>query len=237
MRDFFRAAGKEGDAPGDDDKRGFATFAKVHHGLRSDGRSSWSISKTLFAEWSASVLGHETGARRGSRIHVRLVEPASVWQDAFLHKAREWAAAGESRYELALRDFDAYLEKVERRRRGDDMDPGKVPRLEFWLESEGQILAGVRVRLQLTEALMARGGHIGYDVRPSMRRRGIGTELLRLALLEARARGIARVLITCDEDNLGSRKVIEHNGGVLAELVLSNESGECVCRYWIEPCA
>ena len=151
--------------------------------------------------------------------------------------AREWQASGDSRYELALGDFDAYLEKVERRRRGDDLDAGKVPRLELWLESEGQILAGVRVRLQLTEALMARGGHIGYDVRPSMRRRGIGTELLRLALPEARKRGIARILITCDADNLGSRKVIERNGGVLAEPVLSNESGELVRRYWIEPVA
>lgn len=168
---------------------------------------------------------------------MRLVEPASVWQAAFLDKAREWAASGESRYDLALRDFDAYLEKIERRRRGDDLEPGKVPRVEFWLESEGQILAGVRVRLQLTEALMVRGGHIGYDVRPSMRRRGIGTELLRLALSEARARGIARVLITCDEDNLGSRKVIEHNGGVLAEPIVSSESGERVCRYWIESVA
>jgi predicted acetyltransferase len=61
------------------------------------------------------------------------------------------------------------------------------------------------------------GGHIGYDVRPSARRRGHATEMLRQALRVANELGIDPALITCDVDNVGSRTVIERNGGVLED--------------------
>jgi predicted acetyltransferase len=67
-----------------------------------------------------------------------------------------------------------------------------------------------------------------------MRRRGYGTALLRLALIEARARGIRRVRVTCDDDNLGSIKVIERNGGALDGRGVSKETGRTVRQYWIE---
>jgi predicted acetyltransferase len=157
-----------------------------------------------------------------------------AWQAAFVDMARDWEAAGEERHALALSNFAAYLEKVERRCRGDGAEPGRVPGREFWLENDGQIVACVRLRLQLTEDLLAEGGHIGYDVRPSMRRCGYGTALLRLALVEARNHGITRVRITCDADNIASQKVIERNGGVFSDAGISDESGKLVRRFWIE---
>jgi len=164
---------------------------------------------------------------------VRLVHPSTQWQPAFLEMARECAGAGEHRYALALRDFDAYLRKVEAGRKGELLPEGWVPSAEFWLEHEGRILGCARVRLRLTPALENEGGHVGYDIRPSMRRRGYGTTLLRLAVAQARELGIERVRVTCDDDNIGSVKVIERNGGVLAGRGISEQTGKTVRQYWI----
>ena len=71
------------------------------------------------------------------------------------------------------------------------------------------------------------GGHIGYDVRPSARRRGHATEMLRQALAIAHGMGIDPALITCDVDNVGSRTVIERNGGVLED----ERAGKL--RFWV----
>jgi len=164
---------------------------------------------------------------------MRLVTPSTEWQSAFLEMARECQSAGELRYALALDDFDAYLRRVETSRRGDRLSEERVPAAEFWLEDDGMILGCVRLRLGLTPELENEGGHVGYDVRPSARRRGYGTALLRLALVEARALGIERVLVTCDEDNLGSIEVIERNGGVFTGGGVSKKTGKTVRRYWI----
>lgn len=160
---------------------------------------------------------------------MRLVVPAQEWRDAFVDMARDYAEAGELRYALALRDFPAFLREIRRER----MPLGWVPALQFWLEHQGSLLARSTLRLQLTAALENEGGHIGYDVRPSHRRRGLGTEVLRLTLLEARARGIGRVCVTCDADNVGSRKIIERNGGLFSGQCKSEDSGKWVSRYWI----
>lgn len=164
---------------------------------------------------------------------MRLVTPAPEWQEAFQDMARDYEQAGESRYTLALRDFSGFLRRLDRDRRPRGLFQGWVPSLQFWLEDRGVLLARASLRLRLTAALEREGGHIGYDVRPSARRKGLGTELLRLTLIEAYARGIRRVRITCDDDNVGSRKIIERNGGVFADHGVSDDSGKLVRRYWI----
>lgn len=147
--------------------------------------------------------------------------------------AAECKASGDNRYDLALTDFPAYLARLEELR--NEVQPsGRVPGAEFWLEESGSVLACVRLRFRLTEDLEQEGGHVGYDVRPSARRRGYGTSLLRLALPVLRERGIRRIRITCDDDNIGSARIIERNGGVLSGAELSRDSGKLVRQYWIE---
>ena len=70
-------------------------------------------------------------------------------------------------------------------------------------------------------------------IRPSQRRRGYGTRILALTLDKARLLGLERVLVTCDDDNLGSARIIEKNGGLLASKGLSTSSGVLIRRYWI----
>lgn len=112
---------------------------------------------------------------------------------------------------------------------------GVVPSTTWWLVRDGErILAECRLRHRLNAMLEHEGGHIGYLVRPSERRLGYGTRLLGLALERARDFGLTRVLLTCDANNVGSARIIEHNGGVLENQVLSRHSGALVSRYWID---
>lgn len=77
------------------------------------------------------------------------------------------------------------------------------------------------------------GGHIGFGVRPSARRRGHATEILRRTLIEAGKLGIADVLVTCDKDNLASARTILRNGGVLDSEEYMEAHAAVVQRYWI----
>ncbi|GAA5190025.1 GNAT family N-acetyltransferase [Rugosimonospora acidiphila] len=95
--------------------------------------------------------------------------------------------------------------------------PGHVPSTTLWWVDGEEYLGRIAIRHRLTPGLLEVGGHIGYDVRPSARRRGHATAMLRAALPVARTLGIDSALVTCDVDNVASRKVIEHNGGVLED--------------------
>jgi predicted acetyltransferase len=163
---------------------------------------------------------------------LRLVAPDLAWRSAFVAMAHEYRAAGESRFELAEQHFAAFLAQRAAAACADT-GLGRVPMLEFWLEQRGVLFGTLRLRMQLTAALEQEGGHIGYDVRPTQRRKGYGTALLDLGLEQARKRGLSRVLLTCDMDNTGSARVIEHNGGRrTADSV--GDIGQIVRRYWIE---
>ncbi len=166
---------------------------------------------------------------------LRLVEPNEGLRDAFLEMARDWQQAGEDRYAAALEDFPAYLRRLRDYARGIGLKPGHVPETTYWLLRGEETIVGVgRLRHRLTLALRELGGHIGYDIRPSERRKGYGTALLGLTLREARARGLRRVLLTCDDDNVASARIIEKNGGVLADRVRPAGHDELWRRYWID---
>ena len=108
----------------------------------------------------------------------------------------------------------------------DEPVPGKVRGTTWWWCEGTTYLGRIAVRHSLTDRLRVLGGHIGYDVWPTARRQGHGTAMLKAALGKARELGLAQVLITCDEDNLGSRGVIEANGGEL------EFAGDGIRRYW-----
>jgi predicted acetyltransferase len=96
---------------------------------------------------------------------------------------------------------------------GVNVPDGKVPASFLIGDLDGQVVGRVSVRHKLNDWLFREGGHIGYAVRPAFRRRGLATELLRQGLIIARAHGVDRVLVNCDDDNVGSVTVIERCGG------------------------
>lgn len=160
--------------------------------------------------------------------------------DALLEMAAEYHAAGEERYtyaspDMSWEDFTALLQRLDEDARSEDVLSGRAPQTTYWLVRDGHELIGSsRLRHLLTPLLEKEGGHIGYDIRPSQRGKGYGTQILRLTLEKARELGLERVLVTCDDDNYASARIIEKNGGVLMDKVLLDESGELVRRYWIE---
>jgi predicted acetyltransferase len=124
---------------------------------------------------------------------------------------------------------------VEQAQAAAQASEGKVPQTDFFLvRNQTTIIGRSALRHWLTPALENVGGHIGYRIRPTERRKGYGTLLLALTLVEARKLGLERVLLTCDSDNIGSRKVIEHNGGKLASESPASPDGILVARYWID---
>ena len=127
-------------------------------------------------------------------------------------------------------DFDYYLSHLELK----TPENGKVPTSVFFLldEERDRLLGAVDIRHYLNEFLLKEGGHIGDGIRPSERRKGYATEMIRLALMECKKLGIDRVLMTCDKDNVGSAKSIMNNGGVL-ENEFVNSEGVIEQRYWI----
>jgi predicted acetyltransferase len=149
--------------------------------------------------------------------------------------AQDWLDHGIDRYGLALEDFEAYLARAHRFRDAAHVPVDWVPAAEFWLEDDaGEIVGCVRLRFWLTPSLEVEGGHVGYDVRPSSRGRGVGTVALGLALHEARQRGLERVRLTVDSDNLPSIRIIERHGGVLSGDAISVKTGKPIKQYWID---
>lgn len=164
----------------------------------------------------------------------RLVRPSAALHASFLVALEEFRAEGrlgptdstglahESRSGIPTLDdpdgFAAYLGALRARARRETPRPaGFVPDTLLWFADGTEWLGRLSIRHELNEMLLEVGGHIGYDVRPSARRQGHGTEMLRQALPIARQLGIDPALVTCDVDNIGSRKVIQANGGLLED--------------------
>ena len=127
-------------------------------------------------------------------------------------------------------DFDYYLDNLEIKEAKD----GKVEDSVFFLldDKRNRLLGAINIRHELNEDLLMYGGHIGDGIRPSERRKGYGTKIIDLALVECRKLGIEKVLITCDKNNEASRKTIINNGGIKENEVL--EDNDITERYWID---
>jgi len=131
--------------------------------------------------------------------------------------------------------FRDYLQALVDRRLGVNVSSDFVPATFLFAFVEARIIGRISIRHSLNEQLERVGGHIGYVVVPEFRRRGHATEILRQGLEIARAQlGIERVLLTCDDDNLGSIRAIEKNGGKLENVIVGPNLPKPKRRYWIE---
>ncbi|HEX2947576.1 MAG TPA: GNAT family N-acetyltransferase [Clostridia bacterium] len=130
-------------------------------------------------------------------------------------------------YGLKDEEFRQYIMHNIDMSRGVGLAPGHVPQTLYWLYADGRPVGYAKLREYLNERLRFIGGHIGYCIRPTERRKGYGKQLLGEMLKEAGKLNIPNALVTCLEENKGSRGVIESNGGRLADIT----DGEC--HYWI----
>jgi predicted acetyltransferase len=130
--------------------------------------------------------------------------------------------------------FRRYLEVLAEHERGENLPADFVPSTFLFAFAGTSIVGRVAIRHSLNPYLERFGGHIGYAVVPEYRRQGYATEILRQSLRIARQRlGLTRVLLTCDDDNVGSIKTIEKSGGVLESIITGPDGDTPKRRYWI----
>jgi predicted acetyltransferase len=102
-------------------------------------------------------------------------------------------------------------------------------------ENSNKLIGMLAIRHELKgEEIINFGGHIGYSIRPSERRKGYAKEQLRLGLIKAKEHGLDRVLICCAETNEASKRTILANGGKFERKIYVEESKLWVDRYWVE---
>lgn len=105
---------------------------------------------------------------------------------------------------------------------------GRVLQETYWMSVDNNIVGVAKIRLRLNDHLLLRGGNIGCSISPKYRGKGYGRILLEEGLKILKNKGNKRALITVNENNIPSRKVVEKNKGILENIIDSS------CRYWIE---
>lgn len=141
---------------------------------------------------------------------------------------------GTGSVEKYLNNYDEWLGLVDNYLTGIDIPEGSVPGSTYFAfrESDNKLVGTINIRHELNDFLLQHGGHIGYGVRPTERRKGYATQILALGLEKLKNLAIDRALITCDKSNIGSAKVIANNLGIL-----ENELTDGIAttqRYWID---
>lgn len=166
-----------------------------------------------------------------------LTRPSVQYKDSYLQALREFQQEGKYLHYSLKRisdDFERYVQHIYVQEERDKHAPDRVPNADFWLIDNNEFIGRLSLRYKLNDHLFHIAGSIGYEIRPSKRRQGYGKEILRLGLLEAKKAGLTRALVTCDEDNIGSKLVIEQNGGQFENAVPMEDSAKKKLRYWID---
>ncbi len=169
----------------------------------------------------------------------QLLYPSAGLRPAFLDAAYEYRDLGEE-LDPAFpaywnTSFEEYIRQLDELAHGRHLPFTMVKSDTFWLlNDEDRLLGMSRLRYRLSRSLRIEGGHIGYTIRPSERRKGYGTRICALTIEKARKTGkFTRLLITCDTRNTGSARIIEKNGGLFENYVISPRSGRQISRYWV----
>jgi predicted acetyltransferase len=165
---------------------------------------------------------------------LQLVKPSMKYKESFLEAAKEFSTDPGTGFTFNGPEgsFEEFLATMEQQEKGINLPEGHVPQTKLWLVDKDKFLGLVKIRHELNKALLIKGGHIGYGIRPTERNKGYGNKILELALPVAKSLGIKKALVTCDDDNIGSAKIIENNGGILENKI--EFEGKLRRRYWIE---
>jgi len=173
---------------------------------------------------------------------IELIDPNIKYKESFVKALSEGLGetkASEKSIKLADSDFEEYFKRMNDLTIPAILPDGtkfqRVPQIRLWLVDDTNFLGHISIRPNLNEHLMKRGGHIGYGVAKSERRKGYGTLMLKMTLMTIiKKMELGRVLITCSDKNIGSIKIIETNGGILENKIHIDGLEELQHRYWIE---
>lgn len=184
-------------------------------------------SQTLIETKEAVIMEH----------HLQLIEPTIDLKEEYISFYQEWRNSGEVMIPWVIgkdpTNFQEMVQELFDASKGIGIPETWVPDSTYWFVNEAKRIVGaVNIRHSLTDHLFHSGGHIGYGIRPTERRKGYATKLLQQSLLKAKKLGIKSVLVVCDADNIASEKTILHNGGIRDKDYIE-DNGNLVRRYWI----
>lgn len=172
-----------------------------------------------------------------------LKKPTMAHRHAFEDMMDEWEAHGGKIFPSVIRRLDSannrkipyteFMQTIEANREEGICAANIAPQdVYFLFDEQGTLLGATVIRHRLNEEMLQTGGHIGGGIRPSWQSRGLGTRMLALAIEKARTLGIKDVLLTCNDDNVASQRIIEKNGGVYENSVVEAK-GTVVKRFWV----
>lgn len=168
---------------------------------------------------------------------MKLVIPNRKYYSSYVEAIKEYNNHDVSTYQfLDVANYDIF-ERIENFRTGNNLPLGYVKATYLWLVDGDEFIGEVSIRHSLTDSLRRFGGNIGYGIRYSKWNNGIGTAMLSMALKYAKeVIGLNKVLITCNDNNYGSARIIEKNGGLLQDKIVNTIDGaeRITRRYWIE---
>lgn len=172
---------------------------------------------------------------------LKLVLPSKKYASAYLKALNAFAkeknnvAKGPDRVRIlhSVKDFPQFMKVFNEERKGISIPNNRVPATLYLAVVGNKVVGRVHIRHRLNKGLKIVGGHIGYSVVPSERRKGYATQMLHLALQKTKKMGIKKALVTCDETNIASKKVIEKNGGVFYKKVKNPDKPVMTLQYWL----
>lgn len=169
-------------------------------------------------------------------VQITLERPSLSRYPSFLQMVKEMKRAQEELWEgyvpLPLETEANFIDRL----LSSETSPavGLIRDSIYWALCGVDVVGRISFRHELNENLRVYGGHIGYEVRPSFRRRGIAKEMLRQILEMPKVRAVGRVLLTCDPANVGSNRTIIANGGVLEKTEFVPRVQRLTNYYWID---
>jgi predicted acetyltransferase len=133
-------------------------------------------------------------------------------------------------------NYKEWLIKIIDMHEGVNIPAGQVAASTYFAvkKEDNKLIGTINIRHALNEKLAMYGGHIGYGIRPSERKKGYATEMLRQGINKCKELGINDILITCNNDNLGSIKTIINNGGKFQDEVFDPSDNKTTQRYWVK---
>ncbi|PDH96704.1 GNAT family N-acetyltransferase [Oenococcus oeni] len=154
------------------------------------------------------------------------------YKQSFYKYIESYLAEGETsyydKYKMALDNFHEYIKLLEKEGQGTDLPKDRVAQATFWsVDDNFHVLGVTRIRKQTLEF----GGNIGYDIAPAYRKKGYGSLILKLALIKAREMNLQKAIVTCEVDNIASKKIIEKNKGIFIGSLYSEEMKSRILKY------
>jgi predicted acetyltransferase len=169
---------------------------------------------------------------------MKLIKPNKKYIKSYVKTIREGFPIGgcNDDYIFVESNFDQHIKNIYRPRTiwNDGIYREDVPFERYWIIDNDIFIGHLVIREHMTDFHKLVGGNIGYRIRKGFYNHGYATKALRMALDICKNKSMSEILITCDDDNVASIRVIEKNNGILQDKVKVVWSSVLVRRYLIE---